>query len=182
MKKHSSHIILIGFQGAGKTTLGNRLATTTESAFIDIDEVIQIKHGPHIATIKDKGIHYFRELEVTTIKGILTNQPPSIIAFGGGAFLDERTRANIKKAHALTVFIDRPFQSMWNATHISGGERETGPMTLSYEQAKEVYATRLPLYQLADLHLWSDMDDSVDDTFKRLVDFLSRETNQLKLK
>ena len=139
---------------------------------IDIDEIIRDKHGDHQSIIDGKGIKYFRELEVSTISEQLNKKLPCVIALGGGAFLDERTRNNINTTDALTIFIDRPFDVMWEETHISGYERETGPMTKSYNDVYAIYQDRLPIYLQADLIIKSYSDESVEETFDNLINLL----------
>lgn len=170
MNKPELHIILIGFQGAGKTTIGKKLAQELHEprVFIDTDNLIRQRHGTHRSIIAKNGIQHFRELEVNTIKELLTGRSSSIIAFGGGTFLNEQTRKSIKQADAITIFIDRPFDTMWQVTHTKGCERETGPMTLTYDKGYEIYKARKPIYQLADVHIEPNNNETVDETLDRI--------------
>lgn len=80
----NKHIILIGFMGSGKTTIGKQLAAELNMPFIDSDEVIEKQEGKSINQIFDeKGEDVFRKLEQDFIS-TLENKEPSVIAVGGG--------------------------------------------------------------------------------------------------
>lgn len=77
-------IFLVGFMGAGKTTLGKKLAKALDYSFIDIDKEIAKKEGITISEIFEKeGENYFRLCEKNAIEQLNTKQP-SIVATGGG--------------------------------------------------------------------------------------------------
>lgn len=80
-----NHIILIGFMGAGKTTIGKRLAAEMEVPFVDTDELIEAQAQMKIRDIfSEYGEDYFRDLETLTLRQLLDLDERMVIAVGGG--------------------------------------------------------------------------------------------------
>ena len=87
------NIVLIGFMGSGKTTIGKALEKKTDMAFVDTDELIEAYEGCKISNIfADKGETYFRRLENETLKKLVTGTNFKIISTGGGIVIN---KANI---------------------------------------------------------------------------------------
>ncbi len=100
-------IVLVGMMGAGKSTVGRRLAARLKRPFADADDAIEAAAGMTIAEIFERyGEAHFRDGERRVI-GRLLSGPPVVLATGGGAFAQDDTRAEIL-AHALAVWIDVP--------------------------------------------------------------------------
>ena len=79
------NIVLIGFMGSGKTTIGKALEEKTDMAFVDTDELIEAYEGCKISDIfESKGEEYFRRLENETLKKLLVSTDFKIISTGGG--------------------------------------------------------------------------------------------------
>jgi len=98
-------IVLAGFMGCGKTTVGKKLARLTGYKFIDIDEKIVDDAGMGIVEIFERhGEAYFRKLEQNTIKSILDDENV-VISVGGGAILNDET-ADLLKSSARVIFLD----------------------------------------------------------------------------
>ena len=96
------HIILIGFMGAGKSTMGKLIANKLGCRFIDTDTYIEKKEGRSISEIfADDGEEYFRNLETETVKELLMQKEKTVIAFGGGTPLKEENRELLRKATSL---------------------------------------------------------------------------------
>jgi shikimate kinase len=78
-------IVLIGFMGSGKTTIGKKLANQLGLSFVDLDEAIVEQEGVDITTIfETKGEAYFRDVEHQKLKEILTSNEQFVLATGGG--------------------------------------------------------------------------------------------------
>ncbi len=91
-------IVLVGLMGAGKSTVGRRLATRLGLSFVDADTAIEEAAGMTIPEIfAMHGEPYFRSGEVRVIQRLL-NQGPQVLATGGGAFMNATTRENIARA------------------------------------------------------------------------------------
>src|SRR5215475_6334440 len=94
--------------GAGKTTVGRRLAKKLGWKFIDLDEEIERREGRAVADIfKKDGEPHFRSLESSCLKA-LSSSPDTVIALGGGAFIEPANRELTEKT-GLTVWLKLPF-------------------------------------------------------------------------
>src|SRR3954471_2851015 len=93
-------ILLSGFMGAGKSTVGRRLAELAGVPFVDLDEAITARAGKSIAAIfAESGEAAFRALEAEELGRALEAQGPQVLALGGGALLDPvRRRAILERA------------------------------------------------------------------------------------
>ena len=88
-----NNIILIGFMGSGKSTLGKRLAEVLNYKFIDTDLEIEKKEGRTISQIfKEEGEVYFRDLETVIIREFLEEEKGKVISVGGGLPLRQENR------------------------------------------------------------------------------------------
>ena len=93
-----NNIILIGFMGCGKTTVGIRLSYYMRMAFLDTDKLIERAQGREISEIFAKeGEAYFRELETGMIAGMIGKEKEKIISTGGGLPIKEENRPLLKK-------------------------------------------------------------------------------------
>ena len=96
--KIKKKIVLIGMMGSGKSTIGALLSKKMNIKFIDIDSKIETIEKRKISQIfKLKGEKYFRALEVETTISLLTSKEKELVlSLGGGSFLDEKVRENVK--------------------------------------------------------------------------------------
>jgi len=142
------HIILVGFMGSGKTTIGQLLAKRLRRRFVDLDDCIEGTVGKSIAAIfADEGEDYFRNLETRCLGDLLSKDlPPAVIALGGGAFPQQRNRDAITHARAVTVFLECPLETL--------RERCVGllhrPLAQNATWFTRLHGERLPLYRQAD--------------------------------
>lgn len=91
-------LVLVGLMGAGKSTVGRRLAQRLKLSFVDADTAIEEAAGMTIPEIFERhGEEYFREGERRVIARLL-EEGQHVLATGGGAFMNETTRDNIRKA------------------------------------------------------------------------------------
>lgn len=97
------HIVLIGFMGTGKTTIGYKLADKLGCAFFDTDKEIILSEGMSIDKIfTEKGEEYFRLAETEVLNKVIDN-PPAIIATGGGIILSSINREIISKQYPVLL-------------------------------------------------------------------------------
>ena len=107
-------LVLIGFMGAGKTTIGRKLAETLQRPFYDIDDEIEASTGRTVTKIfEENGETAFREIEGAILASVVAIRPPAVIASGGGAVLRKANR-DLLREKAVTIFIDPPFHTIWN--------------------------------------------------------------------
>ena len=99
------HIVLLGMMASGKSTMGKVLSRSLNAPFHDIDKIIENQEKRSIKSIfEDNGEKYFRKIENKIIIETLDLEVPSVIALGGGAFLDVIVRNYVNKK-ALSVWL-----------------------------------------------------------------------------
>lgn len=132
-------IVLVGFMGAGKTTIGNLLAARLGLPFADSDEVIERRAGRPISQIfADDGEPVFRALEHQVIAELLDG-PALVLALGGGAAQHPQTQAKLTSAQV--VYLEVSYEQ---ALRRVGGD--TGRPMLARSDLPELYQRRLPVY------------------------------------
>lgn len=106
-------LVLVGLMGAGKTSVGKRLAALIRVPFRDSDSEIEAAAGMSISEIFARlGEPAFRDGERRVLARLLSGRP-MVIATGGGAFVDPRTRAEIA-AHASSVWLRADLDLLWD--------------------------------------------------------------------
>ena len=158
-----TRIYLIGFMGSGKTSVGWRLAKKLGWKFIDLDGEIEREQGRPVAEIfRDHGEARFRQLERDCLKRLSSSasSAKSVIALGGGTFLDPENRL-VTETTGLTVWLKVSFSTVAGRVKIDG----TRPKFSSKEQAESLFQSREPYYALAKMHISTDHDtpDTVAD-------------------
>lgn len=104
-------IILTGFMGSGKSTIGRRLAKQLNVKFIDTDAKIESAVGMEIKEIfAKKGEAWFRKIEEETIISVIDAQNMNIISLGGGALLSMRTLATVLESGVLIYIKSNPVE------------------------------------------------------------------------
>lgn len=104
-KYANKQLILCGFMGTGKTAVGKILAIRLGRSFIDTDRLIEQQTGCKITEIfETRGEKYFRDLETKTIRGLMSNQPGSlVVATGGGALIRPENRKILQQMGTLIL-------------------------------------------------------------------------------
>jgi shikimate kinase len=134
-------IVLVGFMGAGKTTVGQLLAAKLGVPFTDSDHVIEARAGKPIPLIfADAGEPAFRQLEHEVIAGLLGG-PDAVLAFGGGAVGHPGTRALLAKAGVPVVYLRVSYPEAMARV----GDDRTRPM-LTRPDVARLHADRDPVY------------------------------------
>jgi len=104
-------IFLVGMMGSGKTTVGKKVAEALNLKFLDMDEMIEMRHGKSVMKIfEDEGEKVFRESEKRILKEIISEEDEAVVATGGGAVLDPENRELLKKEK--TFFLDVPLEEL----------------------------------------------------------------------
>src|SRR5437868_11346125 len=96
------HVALVGFMGAGKTTLAAEVALRVGRPFLDLDDEIERRSGSTVAELIRASEPDFRSSEEKTVCEVLERLEPHVLALGGGAVLSERTRRTLHE-RAITV-------------------------------------------------------------------------------
>jgi shikimate kinase/3-dehydroquinate synthase len=132
------HLALAGFMGAGKSTVGARVAELTARPFVDVDRLIERRHGP-IPELFERGEAGFRRLEEGMLAEVLAG-PDAVIALGGGAVLSPLSRERLRE-RAFTVFLDVDVETAWE--RVSGSGR---PLAQREDEFRRLYETRQEVY------------------------------------
>jgi shikimate kinase len=142
-------IVLVGLMGAGKSTIGRRLAAALKFHFVDADQEIERAAGLTVAEIFEKhGEPEFRRGERSVIARLL-NERPHILATGGGAFMDPSTRADLKEK-AITVWLKAPIDVLMRRVE----RRDSRPLLKGddpHTVMQRLIETRYPVYAEADV-------------------------------
>ncbi|MGL4685470.1 MAG: 3-dehydroquinate synthase [Commensalibacter sp.] len=162
-------IVLIGLMGAGKTTIGKKLAQRLSLPFVDSDIEIEQTAGCSITDIFEQyGESEFRHIERCVIRRLI-GEKPLILATGGGAFIDSETRAYLKEK-AITIWLHCPLdlllERVENRTHrplLNIGDKRAILFSLMQ--------TRYPIYAEADLMVQCQkvkIEESIEQVLKTL--------------
>jgi shikimate kinase / 3-dehydroquinate synthase len=132
------HLALAGFMGAGKTTVGAKVAELTHRPFVDLDAEIEAKHGP-IPELFERGEPEFRRLEENVLAEALAG-PDSVVALGGGAVLSPLNRERLKE-RAFTVHLEVDVEDAWE--RVRGSNR---PLARSEGEFRRLFESRRSAY------------------------------------
>lgn len=174
--KLNKTIVLVGLMGAGKSCIGSRLAERLNLPFVDADDEIEKAAGCSISDIFDSyGEEEFRAGERRVIARLL-QEPQQIIATGGGAFMDEETRAAIA-ASAISVWLRADLDLLVARTT----RRTHRPLLQGSDhraRLKALMEERHPVYETADIVVDSareSPDVTVDRLFSALETWLEKQ-------
>src|ERR1700731_3411360 len=146
-------IVLVGMMGAGKSTVGRRLAARLRLPFLDADTEIEAAAGMSIPDIfETHGEPDFRDGEARVIARLLDGGP-AVIATGGGAFMREETRSRIRDK-AVSIWLKADADIIMRRVK----RRADRPLLQTADPAATVgrlLEQREPVYQQADLTIWS---------------------------
>ena len=134
------HLALIGFMGAGKTTLGRELARLTHRPFLDTDEEIENRIGP-IDELFERGEPEFRRIEEQIVAEALAG-PTAVIALGGGAVLSEATWKRLRST-AYVAWVTVDVDTAWSRVRDSGR-----PLARDREQFGRLFEERAVRYDV----------------------------------
>lgn len=157
---HSAHressgraIALVGFMGAGKTTVGQALAERLGWPFADLDQLVEAHRGTSIREIfRRDGEKIFRHLEYSVLSDTIrkTASGRMVLALGGGAFPAEKIRAVLQAARIPAVWLDAPLEELYQRCDQPGVVR---PLRTSLEKFRQLHEERRPFYEKASLHI-----------------------------
>lgn len=145
----SRSIVMVGMMGCGKSAIGRRLAQALELPFVDADEEIEKAAGKSIAEIfVEHGEPHFRDGERKVIARLL-GSGPQVLATGGGAFMEARTRELVKKT-GISIWLNADLEVLVKRV----ARRDNRPLLKHGDPAqkmRDLLAERAPVYALADL-------------------------------
>ena len=175
LRASGQSIILIGLMGAGKTSVGRKLAANLGLSFIDADEEIVEAAGCSIEDIfKVYGEQAFRDVEARVIARLL-DEGPQVLATGGGAYMDTFTR-NLITEKGIVVWLRAELDVLHRRTRRRGGRPllETGNPRKTLQT---LINERYPIYGKANI-IVDTCEEGADVTVVKIVDALPPEWNQ----
>ncbi len=148
--RHS--LCLVGFMGAGKSTVGRILGGRLGWAFYDLDTIIETQEQTAVANIfAQSGEPRFRELERAALTGLLKDlRGHAVVALGGGAFAQPEIRKILETYGARTVLLNAPIDELRRRCSESGGQR---PLAVDAERFSRLFESRREAYGLADFRV-----------------------------
>ncbi|RJO60596.1 MAG: shikimate dehydrogenase [Dehalococcoidia bacterium] len=172
--KVKTSVALIGFMGAGKSSVGRALARKLKKTFVDVDKLIEKKAGKSIAHIfKEDGEPAFRELE-RVVTAEVARQAGQVIACGGGVVLNKSNTDALRKT-AVLVYLKASEGAVRKRVSSAKGKR---PLLANIKGAKSIevlMAQRRPLYeQASDITLDTSrlgIEDAADKIIERLGEY-----------
>jgi shikimate kinase len=166
MRKLEKTLVLVGMMGAGKTSVGRRLAHVLGVPFRDADAEIELAAGCSVTEIFERfGEPAFRAGERKVIARLLT-EPPHVLATGGGAFMDPETRARIKEL-ATSIWLKANIELLLQRVK----RKDSRPLLKNGDSRavlERLLIEREPVYAEADIAVESD-DGPHDTVIKRIL-------------
>jgi shikimate kinase len=164
-------VFLVGFMGAGKTTVGKALSHHLGWPFEDLDDRLQNREGRTVEQIfRESGEAAFRRAETLALRELLDElgATPRIVALGGGAFVQPENTELLQRADVTSVFLDGPVEELFRRCHQQQVER---PLRGSLEQFQQLYQMRRPHYLTARLRVDTASKDveAVADELRRTL-------------
>ena len=141
-------VVLVGFMGAGKTSVGTELARRLGWRFVDLDDEVVAAEGRSIAELFEKsGEPAFRAAESRALVSLLARRPERLVlALGGGAFVQKENAERIRKAGFPVVFLDATLETLRSRCAEVGATR---PLYRDAERFRRLYHERRPAYATA---------------------------------
>jgi shikimate kinase len=144
-------IALVGFMGAGKSTVGTEIALRIGWRFLDLDQFIEGRQRKTIEQIfREQGEPAFRRLECVAVRDAIngSDSTPVVLALGGGAFMEPEVQNCLREANVPAVFLDAPVAELFRRCEQPGVER---PLRRNPDQFRKLYQQRRPQYLKAQI-------------------------------
>ncbi len=146
-------VCLVGFMGAGKTSVGRVLSEQLGWLFVDLDERIEARERQTVEQIfRQSGEAEFRRAEHAALRTLLSegSSLPMVIAVGGGAFVQAENSALLENAGIPSVFLDAPVDELFRRCQEQSHHR---PLRRDREQFRQLHEARRPGYMAAALRI-----------------------------
>lgn len=161
-------VVLAGYMGAGKSSVGRRVAARLGREFVDADTAVERHAGMPVPEIFAKrGELWFRRTEEDVVREIVSSEPSGLLALGGGALESARTRSLVNRVARVAWLRVSP-EVAWE--RVANSDR---PLAADKERFLRRIAVREPNYRAA-AHLIVDADGPLDDVVGRVSDWARR--------
>lgn len=143
-------VVLIGYRGSGKTTIGKKLADRLWTKFTDLDDLVVAKAGKTIKAIfEEDGEERFRDLETQCLREALGGE--GVLALGGGTLVRESNRRLVKESGVKAIYLKCDPKTLHARIHADARTAETRPALTdlggSLEEVHALLEVREPLYR-----------------------------------
>jgi shikimate kinase len=174
-------VFLVGFMGAGKSSVGRALSLRLGWGFEDLDDRIQVREARSIAQIfSESGEVGFRRAETEALRELISELGSSsrVVGLGGGAFVQGENAALLSQTGAPIVFLDAPVDELFRRCLQEQVQR---PLRQDREKFHELYEARRPLYMTGTVLVETSgrSVEAVADEVIRLLG-ISEDTNTAK--
>lgn len=169
----ANQVFLVGYMGAGKTSVARSLSVRSGQPMIDLDEELERREGCSISALfHQEGESVFRSKERALLCEVAGNADFPIVSCGGGITSDEQNIVTMK-AHGLVVWIDTPFETIVERLRVNPGVR---PLLASMGQP--LNEERLRAHYDLRRKTYAECDERVSDLDERELDALARRLNR----
>lgn len=169
---HERNIVLIGFMGSGKTAAGKKLSEKLNTAFVDIDKLIEKEQETTIADIFSiSGEKHFRALEKEMVVRVSREAEEKVIATGGGVVLNPENMTNLRQ-RGVIIWLSVSPETVYQRTK----KNRYRPLLLGASPKKkieELMKSRRHLYSKADFKVETS-DRSIDEVADEILNLLKK--------
>jgi XRE family aerobic/anaerobic benzoate catabolism transcriptional regulator len=142
-------VSLVGLRGAGKSSIGAKLAARLGVTFVELDQRIEAAAGLPLAQIFElHGEAYYRRLERETLRRVLADEPAFVLATGG-SLVNDRETWRLLRERTTTVWLRARPEDHWNRVVAQGDRRPMAENPHAFAELKALLAAREPLYATA---------------------------------
>lgn len=165
-------IALLGLRGAGKTTIGKRLAKRLRLPFVELDRLIE--EAAHLSLGELFSLHgepYYRRLEKDVLEQLLRQPRPMVLATGGGLVASADTYALLRRL-AITVWLRARPEDHWGRVVRQGDRRPMSNHPQAMADLRSLLAQREPLYAASDVRIDTSsvpVGRAVDEIYRRVA-------------
>lgn len=166
-------LVLVGFMGAGKTSVGRELARSLEWEFIDLDERIERLEQRSVREIfAREGESYFRTIERDELEKVLQeSRNDVIVSVGGGAFAQAGSAERLHQLGAISILLDAPVEELRRRVTAGGQGGAVRPLAQDGERFARLYRDRRDAYARAD-HRFDTEGKSITRVAREIADWV----------
>jgi XRE family aerobic/anaerobic benzoate catabolism transcriptional regulator len=173
-------IALLGLRGAGKSTIGRRLARRLRVPFVELDRRVEEAGGLSLDEIFAlHGQEYYRRLEREALERLLADERPAVVATGGGIVTSGDTYSLLRR-RARTVWLRADAEDHWNRVVQQGDRRPMADNPEAMAELRRLLAERQPLYARA-AHVVDTSRLGVDDAVAAIEGLLGASRQEAQL-